>query len=99
VLEAPAGPEAIELCDRVHVDIDLLVTDLVMPGMSGVELASQLTRRRPGLRVLTMSGYTEHALVEDGMLEGMPFLSKPFTPAELAESVGRVLEGPAALAA
>jgi DNA-binding NtrC family response regulator len=73
--------------------IDLLVTDVVMPEMSGPELAAQLNRLRPGLTVLYMSGYTDHALLHGGVLEqGTAFLQKPFLPQTLLLKVQELLK-------
>lgn len=72
---------------------DLLLTDVVMPGLSGRELAVQLAERRPGLRVLYMSGYTTDAMASDGVLEPeIMFLQKPYSPAALAHKIREVLE-------
>lgn len=74
-----AGPkEAIALDQRLD-SVDLLVTDVVMPGMSGRELADRLKQSKPSLRVLFMSGYAANAIVEHGVLEaGLDFIAKPF---------------------
>jgi PAS domain S-box-containing protein len=94
VLPAGLGPDAIELARQHAGPIQLLITDVVMPQMSGRELAQRLTALRPDLRVLYMSGYTDDAIVRHGVLaEGMPFLSKPFTPEALAAKVREVLDG------
>jgi two-component system, cell cycle sensor histidine kinase and response regulator CckA len=85
VVEAADGPTALGLELQ---KLDLLLTDVVMPGMSGRELADQLTARRPGLRVLYMSGYTDDAVVRHGMLEpGLTYLEKPFRPDALLRKV------------
>jgi len=74
--------------------VDLLVTDVVMPGMNGRELMRQLVRRRPGVRVLYLSGYSDEAVERHGVLDpGTAFMQKPFTPAALAAKVRTVLQG------
>ena len=71
----------------------LLLTDVVMPGMSGKEVASALTAQDPSLRVLFMSGYAEDMIAHRGVLEtGINFLGKPFTTAELLDQVRRALD-------
>jgi CheY-like chemotaxis protein len=73
--------------------IQLLITDVVMPKLNGRELADQLLREHPELKVLYMSGYTDNAIVNSGLLQKeVAFLQKPFTPAALAEKVRDVLE-------
>ena len=94
VLEAPDGPAALALVDGEAGGrhIDLLLTDVIMPGMSGRELAAQLNARRPNVRVLFMSGYTDDAVVRHGMLEpGLAYLEKPFRPTALLRKVRGVL--------
>ncbi len=94
VLEAPDGPTALALVDGKagNRHIDLLLTDVIMPGMSGRELAAQLNARRPNVRVLFMSGYTDDAVVRHGMLEpGLAYLEKPFRPTALLREVRGVL--------
>ena len=94
VLEAPDGPSALALVDGEAGGrhIDLLLTDVIMPGMSGRELAAQLNERRPNVRVLFMSGYTDDAVVRHGMLEpGLAYLEKPFRPTALLRKVRGVL--------
>ena len=94
VLEARQGAEALELSNRHAGTIHLLVTDVVMPQMSGRELAQRLATLRPELKVLYMSGYTDDAIVRHGVLaSGIAFLSKPFTPNALALKVREVLDG------
>ena len=93
VLRANDGPAALELAQSVDGRVDLLLTDLVMPGMTGRELAQALAARQRGLRVLFMSGYTDDAIVRRGVLEeGMPYLQKPFSPDALALKVREVLD-------
>jgi CheY-like chemotaxis protein len=95
VIEARHGQEAIELGQRHPGRIQLMVTDVVMPQMSGRELAQHFARARPDMRVLFMSGYTDNAIVRHGVLEtGTAFISKPFTPDALAAKVREVLEAP-----
>jgi CheY-like chemotaxis protein len=97
VLEARHGAEAIEISERHRGPIHLMVTDVVMPQMSGRELTQRLLPVRPDMRVLYMSGYTDDAIVRHGVLgAGMAFLSKPFTPDALAMKVREVLDSPPA---
>jgi PAS domain S-box-containing protein len=94
VLRAPDGQTALELARAHDGAIQLLLTDIVMPGLTGRELADALRAERPGVRVLYMSGYTDDAVVRHGVLEeGMPYLQKPFAPNALAVKVREVLEG------
>jgi PAS domain S-box-containing protein len=93
VLVASDGAEAVTVATRYQGGIDLLITDLVMPGVSGLQLASRLTALRPGLKVLYMSGYSEEAVVGQGDLgPGSPFIGKPFTPKALATKVRELLD-------
>jgi signal transduction histidine kinase/ActR/RegA family two-component response regulator len=92
VVEAADAEQALEFADQ-HPCIDLLLTDLIMPGASGVELADQLRANRPDVHVLYMSGYTDNAVVRNGMLgESAAFLQKPFTPEELLRKLRQVLD-------
>jgi DNA-binding response OmpR family regulator len=96
VLEAAHGAEALRLCERYTGAIDLIVLDVIMPTMSGPELALRLnsTPRRP--RLLFMSGYTANAILEHGLLTGSAeFLQKPFAPATLLRKVKEILGGAA----
>ena len=97
VLAAMNAAEALLLCDMHSESIALLLTDVVMPQMSGVELAKRLSHARPELKVLYMSGYTDDSVVRHGILESeMAFLQKPFTPETLTRKVREVLNAPVA---
>ena len=93
VLEA-ADPAAALALARAHPgDIHIVVSDVVMPGQSGLQLARQIAADRPLVKVLFMSGYTDEAIVRHGLLDpGSNFLQKPFTPAVLARKVREVLD-------
>jgi two-component system, cell cycle sensor histidine kinase and response regulator CckA len=93
-LMAEADPvEARHLAERFRGTIQLLITDVVMPKINGRELAEQITRRRPETKVLYMSGYTDSAIVNNGLLEReVSFLQKPFSPGALTQKVREVLE-------
>ena len=95
---APETPEEAEaVCLQHNGTIDLLLTDVVMPGISGREVARRVTRIRPSIRVIYMSGYTTNAIVDHGVLdEGLAFLPKPFTPATLTAKVREILDGTSA---
>jgi two-component system cell cycle sensor histidine kinase/response regulator CckA len=93
VLEARHGGEALLFCEQHEGDIHLLATDVVMPQMSGRELADRLRILRPSMKVLYMSGYMDDAIVRHGLLDaGVPFLQKPYTPHVLADKVRTVLD-------
>jgi CheY-like chemotaxis protein len=94
VLEAQHGGEALLICERYDRDIHLMITDIVMPQMSGRELAARLRSIRPALKIAYMSGYTDDAVVRHGVSEaGIAFLQKPFTPDVLLSKIRRVLDG------
>jgi len=92
ILEAANGPEALVIAERHSGHIQLLLTDIVMPGMTGLELAAQFSVRRPDARVIYMSGYMDRDLGGSGLDPSAPFLQKPFTPDALAAVIRRVLE-------
>jgi PAS domain S-box-containing protein len=94
VIEAKDGAEAIRLAAAHRGEIQLLVTDMVMPGMTGQELAVRLQSEHPGLNVVFMSGYSEHAATE--MADADPsvrLLTKPFSRAAILRTVGEILRG------
>jgi PAS domain S-box-containing protein len=93
LLETRDGQEALRLAADYPGAIHLLLTDVVLPGMSGKALAEELARSRPDLKTLFMSGYTDNAIAHHGVLEpGIAFLQKPFGPIELARKVRAVLD-------
>jgi PAS domain S-box-containing protein len=94
VLEAEHGEAALEMAAHHDGAIDMLITDVVMPGMSGRELAKQLCASDPEIKVLFLSGYTEDTIVHQGVLEpGTAFLQKPFTLQILSRKVREILRG------
>ena len=91
VLEARSGEEALKILERGD-PIDLLLTDVIMPGMSAIDMVKIVAAKRPDLKIIYMSGYTDHAIVRNGLLAGnVPFLQKPFAPDRLAHKVREVL--------
>jgi DNA-binding response OmpR family regulator len=94
VISAESAGDALLFCERER--IDLVLTDVVMPNVSGRELAGRLEALRPGIKVLSMSGYTDNVIEHHGVLEqGARFIQKPFSPEELAGRVRGVLGPPA----
>jgi DNA-binding response OmpR family regulator len=92
VLEAASGDEALRLAEAVEGGCQLVVTDVVMPGMSGKTLAEQLRARWPEIKVLFMSGYPNEVILRHGLMNGqVNYLGKPFTPSELAAKVREVM--------
>ncbi|MCI0352407.1 MAG: ATP-binding protein, partial [Acidobacteriales bacterium] len=100
VLEARHGGEALLICERHAGPLHLLLTDVVLSQMSGRELAQRLSQVRQQMKVLFMSGYSEEAIVQHGVLDsGTAFLQKPFTAESLSAKVREVLDAPRAQAA
>jgi two-component system cell cycle sensor histidine kinase/response regulator CckA len=92
-LEAANGGEALIACEKYKEKIHLLVTDVVMPGMSGRELSERLLPLHPEMKVLYMSGYTDDTILRYGVLEGeINFVQKPFSVEALTQKVREVLE-------
>ncbi len=97
MLEARNAGEALLQAERHEAAIDLMVTDVIMPQLSGPALAKRLASTRPDMKVLCMSGYTDDSIVRHGVLEAtMSFLQKPITVASLTTKVREVLDMPAA---
>jgi DNA-binding response OmpR family regulator len=90
VLSYSDGSQALELIEKQPDEIDMLVTDIVLPGVSGISLAHKLRNRHPGSRILLMTGYSE--LLADDI--GFPILGKPFTPSQLVEKIEMILRSP-----
>jgi two-component system, cell cycle sensor histidine kinase and response regulator CckA len=94
VIEASRGDEALALLDEISTNIDALVTDVIMPGMGGRQLADRLQQERPGIKVLFLSGYTDDVLGHHGVLDaGTAFLQKPFSREALTRKLRQVLDG------
>lgn len=92
VLAAEHPQDALTLCEKGETDIDLLLTDVIMPGMSGKELRDAIEALMPGIKTLFMSGYTANVIAHQGVLEeGINFIQKPFTRGDLAEKVKEAL--------
>jgi CheY-like chemotaxis protein len=95
VIVAENATEALLLFSQNRERIDLVLTDVVMPSISGRELAEELTILQPGIKVLLMSGYMDDAIIRHGVLDaGIEFIQKPFTPGQLAIKIRQVLEPP-----
>jgi YesN/AraC family two-component response regulator len=99
-MSAEHGEDALQVASRHGKTFDLLLTDVVMPGMNGRVLAEHLLPRQPGMRVLYMSGYTDSFIAGHGVLEpGTHLLHKPFTDEVLIRKVREVLDGGKKIAA
>jgi two-component system cell cycle sensor histidine kinase/response regulator CckA len=97
VIEAPNGREALRIAREYAGEIDLVLTDVVMPEMNGKVLVSQIEAARPGIRTLFVSGYADNAIVHHGILESnVAFLQKPFTGNALASKIREVINSPQA---
>ena len=93
VLMARNGPEALELIEGHHGTIDLLLTDVVMPGSTGKEVAESISALRPDIRVLYMSGYPESVMASQGVIDqGIRLMPKPFQAVDLLEHCRAVLD-------
>lgn len=93
VIEAESGERALQLIQSATARVRLMVTDVVMPGMNGKDLAQRMLRMQPDLIVLFMSGYTENSIVHHGVLdEGLAFIQKPFKPDVLAAKIRELLD-------
>lgn len=92
VLQAEDGERALATCMSYDGAIHMLLTDVVMPKMSGSIVAEKIAALRPGIKILFMSGYTNDAMVHHGVLgHGAPFIQKPFAPAALREKIRGIL--------
>jgi CheY-like chemotaxis protein len=93
VLSACDGPEALRLVEQRQTAIDLLVTDIVMPGMNGQALAKRVRLLHPETRVLYMTGYSGEFLRADLLMPGVSLIQKPFAPADLGHKISKMLAG------
>ncbi len=93
VIEASCGSEALRVADAEGLDVDLLLTDVIMPGMNGKELADLFRSRNPGTKVVFMSGYSDVYLSHSGILDaGVTFIHKPLTPSTLVTTLRKTLD-------
>jgi two-component system, cell cycle sensor histidine kinase and response regulator CckA len=92
VVSAASGEEALRLAATLP-EVDLLLTDIMMPGMNGVEVAARIAKASPGTRIFFMSGYADQDLIRQGLLTpGTRFLQKPFSPLELVAEIRSILD-------
>jgi CheY-like chemotaxis protein len=92
VLVAASGDEALALCENLRTPIDVLVTDVVMPGMGGKELATYIAARYPTIKILFITGYTDDEILRKGILdEGRAIMLKPFSPEDLLRKLREIL--------
>lgn len=94
VLSAASPAEALRLCAERRESIDLMLTDVVMPGMLGDELARRLETARPDMKVIFMSGYTEESIIQRAVMNGAAFIQKPMTLELIVRRVREVLDAP-----
>ncbi len=99
ILEARDGREGLSLCEAHDGAINLLISDVMMPGLGGRELVERAAIIRPHMKVLFMSGHTPDVMLKEGIQKGVPFLQKPFRPTDLAHKVREVLDSRAGCAA
>jgi two-component system cell cycle sensor histidine kinase/response regulator CckA len=92
VIPASSGSKALDIFSRQTEQIDVVLTDVIMPGMSGKELADQVEELRPGIPILYMSGYEDRTISQRGVLKGKGYVRKPFTATELLREIERALE-------
>jgi DNA-binding NtrC family response regulator len=92
VLVAKDPYEALEICENQSDRVDLLLTDMVMPGMNGRVLAERITAMHPAIKVVWMSGYTDNEIISPEELSGMIFLQKPFNKDELLRKIRMALD-------
>jgi CheY-like chemotaxis protein len=93
VLQAVDGPQALELAERHNGRIDVLLTDVVLPGMNGRELAERFKTARPTIKLIYTSGYAQDIIADHGVLHsGVAYMHKPYTAAEIANKVREAIE-------
>ncbi len=93
VLEASNGINAVKVCNKYDGEIHLLLSDVIMPRMSGSELSKTIIKTRSSIKILFMSGYSENVIAQRGVLEaGVNYLQKPITPHAVARAVRKILD-------